>query len=312
MWLIKAYAENDKSRFKTIALQIAAHEARLGHDAVAKDLKKEIDSLDTKHLAYTNLAPTSNSMLVASLDTAYLSDLIVNDDLKARILRILSEYKNMKMLNMHGYANRRKILLEGDSGTGKTFTATIIASELGLPLFTIQFDKLVTRFLGETSVKLRQVFDTIASTHGVYFFDEFDAIGADRSLDNEVGEMRRVLNSFLLFIENDQSDSLILAATNNRNLLDNVLFRRFDDVLHYTKPSKQEIRSLIKMKVKGVSRDFIVSDNLVDTANGLSQAEIVRACDDAVKDCLINEKKLGEDLLLGALEERAAIHHRRA
>ena len=95
----------------------------------------------------------------------------------------------------------------------------MIAAELDLPLYTIQMDKVVTKFMGETSTKLRQIFDNISTSTGVYFFDEFDAIGADSSLDNEVGEARRILNSFLQFIEQDTSDSIIIAATNNQQLL---------------------------------------------------------------------------------------------
>lgn len=309
--LIKAYAENDKNRFKTVALQVAAYEARLGHDTVARDLKKEIDNLDSKVFTFTNLT-SSNSMMTASFNKASLSDLVVNKELKEKLERILSEYKNRNKLYAHGYSNRRKILLEGDSGTGKTFTATIIASELGLPLFTIQVDKLVTKFMGETSVKLRQVFDTIASTHGVYFFDEFDAIGADRTLDNEVGEMRRILNSFLQFIENDTSQSLILAATNNCKMLDSALFRRFDDVLHYSKPTKEEIKQLLSIRIHKQTKELQINDSLVSAAIGLSQAEISRACDDAIKDCLISGKKLTENKLEVALHERSAIYARRA
>ena len=132
--------------------------------------------------------------------------------------------------------NRRKRLIEGKPGTGKTMTASVIASEVSLPLYTIQVDKLVNKFMGETSARLRQIFDSMETQQGVYLFDEFDAIGADRSLDNEVGEMRRILNSFLQFIEQDASDSIIIAATNNQKILDQALFRRFDDVLHYDLP----------------------------------------------------------------------------
>lgn len=132
--------------------------------------------------------------------------------------------------------NRRKRLIEGKPGTGKTMTASVIASEVSLPLYTIQVDKLVNKFMGETSARLRQIFDSMETQQGLYLFDEFDAIGADRSLDNEVGEMRRILNSFLQFIEQDASDSIIIAATNNQKILDQALFRRFDDVLHYDLP----------------------------------------------------------------------------
>jgi len=111
-------------------------------------------------------------------------------------------------------------------------TAKVLAYELKLPLYTIQGDRLVTKFMGETSAKLRQIFDFLQVNLGVFLFDEFDAIGGKRTMENDVGEMRRVLNSFLNFIEQDTSDSIVIAATNNPQLLDQALFRRFDDVLY--------------------------------------------------------------------------------
>ena len=125
-------------------------------------------------------------------------------------------------------------------------TASVLASELRLPLYIIQIDKIITKFMGETSSKLRQIFKLIESHRGVYFFDEFDSIGTDRSLENEVGEMRRVLNSFLQFLEGDASDSIIITATNNISLLDRALFRRFDDIIYYDLPNNDEIIELKK------------------------------------------------------------------
>ena len=200
--------------------------------------------------------------------------------------------------------NRRKILIEGRPGTGKTFTASVIASELDLPLYTIQMDKVVTKFMGETSAKLRQIFDTIAASTGVYFFDEFDAIGADRSLDNEVGEARRILNSFLQFIEQDSSDSIIIAATNNQKLLDQALFRRFDDVLHYAMPTSDEVKRLFDNKLGVFDRAFAVSDEVVDKAGTLSHAEIIRVCDDAIKHSILANTAIDNMYILRMLEDR--------
>ena len=185
--LVKAYINCDDSQFKTVVLQIAAHEARIGHNALALDLKKQVDSIGSKRRDLLQVAST-NPMLSVSVARHSLTELIVSDDVMKRIERILVEYRNRNRLASYRLSNRRKILLEGKPGTGKTLTASIIASELKLPLYTVQVDKLVTKFMGETSVKLRQVFDFIASNTVVYLFDEFDAIGADRSLDHEVGK----------------------------------------------------------------------------------------------------------------------------
>src|SRR5208337_5606310 len=128
----------------------------------------------------------------------------------------------------------------------KTMSASALAGEFGLPLFEIRLEGLITKFMGETAAKLRLVFDAIAETRGVYFFDEFDAIGAKRTERNDVGEIRRVLNSFLQFLEQDESDSLIIAATNHPELLDPALHRRFDDVIEYALPDPDVARRILK------------------------------------------------------------------
>lgn len=220
----------------------------------------------------------------------------------------MNEYRNRNKLISYGLTNRRKILIEGNPGTGKTLTASIIASELSLPLYTVQMDKLVTKFMGETSAKLRQVFDSIESNVGVYLFDEFDAIGADRSLDNEVGEMRRILNSFLQFIEQDGSESIIIAATNNQRLLDQALFRRFDDVLHYMLPTHMEIKRLLEYKIKSYDENFTIPKDVIKAADGLSHAEIARVCDDAIKNSILNDESITDKIIISLLNERHNVY----
>ena len=305
--LVKAYADCNDEKFKTVVLQIAAHEARLGHDNLARELKKQIDRIGSRRTNIVQLTST-NPMLSLSMPSHDLSELIVSEDIGGKIQRILNEYRNRNKLISYGLTNRRKILIEGNPGTGKTLTASIIASELSLPLYTVQMDKLVTKFMGETSAKLRQVFDSIESNVGVYLFDEFDAIGADRSLDNEVGEMRRILNSFLQFIEQDNSESIIIAATNNQKLLDQALFRRFDDVLHYMLPTDVEIKRLLEYKIKSYNEDIKIPKDVVKVSGGLSHAEIARVCDDAIKNSILNDEPITGKMIISLLNERHNVY----
>ncbi|MGN0840838.1 MAG: AAA family ATPase [Candidatus Ornithospirochaeta sp.] len=305
--LVKAYVDHDEEKFKTVALQIAAHEARAGHDTVARDLKKEIDKISKMKPGTYRIEP-ANPLFLFSTPSVKKNDLIVSTDLETRIERVLTEFRNRRKLQSYGYANRRKLLLEGASGTGKTLTASVIASELGLPLYTVQMDKLVSKFMGETSAKLRQVFESMYTDEGVYFFDEFDAIGSDRSFDNEVGEMRRILNSFLQFIEQDSSDSLIISATNNQKLLDKALFRRFDDVLHYDLPAKDEIYRLFEYKIGSFAPYLEITGRLIDEAVGLSHAEIVRVSDDAIKNSILHESQINEQEIIDLLKDRHLLY----
>ncbi|MGY0353533.1 AAA family ATPase [Enterococcus avium] len=305
--LVKAHLDGNNDKFKTTVLQIAAYEARQNHTKFARELKKLIE---TQKVPKQNVISMNkvNPMLQMTLPENQLNDLILSDEIKDRIIRILTEYKNKAKLEQFGLENRRKILIEGPPGTGKTFTASVIASELSLPLYTVQVDKLVTKFMGETSVKLRQIFESIENNVGVYFFDEFDAIGTDRSMDNEVGEMRRILNSFLQFFEQDSSQSIIIAATNNHKLLDQALFRRFDDVLHYTLPSGSEIESLFKYRLSVFQKGFKPTKMLIEKSKILSQAELVKICDDAIKDSILYDRKITEEQLLNLVDERRGIY----
>lgn len=305
--LVKAYNENNDDKFKTVALQIAAHEARLGHNSTAQELKKQADVIGKRHNT-NGFINQNNSTLLYSMPDVSLSELIVSNEIYEKIKRILSEYRNRRKLYSHGLSNRRKILLEGAPGTGKTMTASVIAAELSIPLYTIQVDKLVTKFMGETSVRLRQVFEAMEEKPGVYLFDEFDAIGAERTLDNEVGEMRRILNSFLQFIEQDTSESIIIAATNNQRMLDKALFRRFDDVLHYSLPTEIEITRLICDKMDAHDQDVSVTQSIIDSAMGLSHAEIALTCDDAIKTAILNDTVITESQLIALLQERHSVY----
>jgi SpoVK/Ycf46/Vps4 family AAA+-type ATPase len=187
---------------------------------------------------------------------------------------VITEQRHRERIRSHGFAPQRRLLLLGQPGTGKTMTASALAGELGLPLFVIQLDALITKFMGETAAKLRLIFDGLESTRGVYLFDEVDALGSKRGAQNDVGEIRRVLNSFLQFLERDESESLIIGATNHPELLDRALFRRFDAVIEYELPPKELARRVIQARLSLLHVADIDWDSILAAADGLSHAEI--------------------------------------
>ena len=293
--LISSHFEGDTERFKSIALQVAAQEAKSGHKNVALEIKKIVDSSKNQvnfNLIHAPIIQTISgdisSLLTLSNPSLRIQDLITSKCTKDHILRLLAEQKERHNLQGYGLQAIRKVLLYGSPGTGKTMTASVIAGELHLPMFTIRLDGIITKYLGETAAKLRMVFDTIQRNRGVYLFDEFDALGAKRGQDNEVGEMRRVLNSFLQFLEQDQSESIIIAASNLLHLIDNALFRRFDDIIEYSLPSENEISELTKNILAPFEKENIDLTIVSKLAKGLSHSDIVSACRSAAKTAFLN------------------------
>jgi SpoVK/Ycf46/Vps4 family AAA+-type ATPase len=297
--LIQSHTRGDDGRFMSVAMQIAATAARSGHERLAEDLRKLIDAarVDRSHassslhsgppVAIAQPTGELGGLVAASFPKTRLSSMVLSTTLRRRLDRVLEESRQSERLLQHALRPRRKLLLTGPPGTGKSMTAEALAGELGLPLLRIQFHALITKFMGETAAKLNLVFASMQRQKGVYFFDEFDAIGAHRGATNDVGEARRVLNSFLMFLEDDRSEGLIVAATNVVEMLDAALFRRFDDVIEYDKPKGAMIDELVRNRLAA----FEISDwnpaKLRRAASKLTHAEIVRACEDAAKDAVL-------------------------
>jgi len=214
--------------------------------------------------------------------------MVLESSVEERLRRVVLEYRQREVLHSHGLAPRRKLLLLGPPGCGKSMTATALAGELHLPVLTVQFHTLITKFMGETAAKLHLVFDSMKQSRGVYLFDEFDAIGAHRHGGADVGEIRRVLNSFLVFLEQDTSNSLIISASNLESSLNEALFRRFDDVIRYDLPTSAMSRCLIENRLSGFDAEELNWDPILEAAKGMPHADIVKACEDAAKDAVLN------------------------
>ena len=314
--LLKSHVEGDDERFYSIAMQLAAHEAKIGHGKLAEELRTLVDrakarrglplSGSEKTIPISRPRGELAELLQVSFPKHRLVEMVLDAHLENQLKRVIREQRQAANLLSHGLSPRRKLLLVGPPGTGKSLTAAVLAGELGLPLLQVRLDVLITKFLGETAAKLRQVFDATHRTRGVYFFDEFDAIGSQRGLNNDVGEVRRILNSFLQMIEQDESHSLIIAATNHPEILDLALFRRFDDILRYGLPDEKQIASLLKARLGQQAGEATISwRRLAGDAKGLSYAEIVRACDESLKELVIEQRnELSEPDILRAIEER--------
>jgi SpoVK/Ycf46/Vps4 family AAA+-type ATPase len=318
MALLKSLIEGDSQQVYSTALQVAAHEAKRGHSRVAKELRELVEKGRAKesaviHSPGTLLMAQPRGDLVQLLTVDYpstrLSSMILTPEFRSRLERVLLEQAQSQKLQAHGLTPRRKLLLSGPPGTGKTMTAAALAGELRLPLFTIRLEGVITKFMGESAQKLRTVFDAVAKTRGVYLFDEFDAFGAKRTAVNDVGEIRRVLNSFLQLLEHDRSYSVIVAATNHPELLDRALFRRFDDVLEYELPRVNEAVDFIRSRLRQFNTKAVDWPALSDECVGLSQGDLVRCGDEVAKSAVLQDSvTIGTAGIRAALQERKTQH----
>ena len=316
--LIRSHAEGDDERFYAIAMLVAAQAARQGHSKFARDLRDLVDEAKARFMAAPSGQQTRpvpivqpRGELVGLLSAVFpkdrLSDMALDQPVRLRIDRILLEQFQRKTIQGHGLSPLRKLLLVGPPGTGKTMTAAALAGELSVPLFTTQLDGLITKYLGETAAKLRLIFEAARQTRAIYFFDEFDALGGERVARNEVGEIRRVLNSFLQFLEQDESDSIIVAATNHPQILDRALFRRFDSVIEYCLPSELVATEVMHSRLKLLDASQIDWSTVLDSAKGLSHSDLARACEHVTKNAILqNHEHISTTELVEALIERSA------
>lgn len=317
--LIKSHAEGDETRFYAIAMQMAAQAAHTGRTKIAQELRQLVDDMRARahreHASGAKPVPLVQprgelaGLLTVGYSKARVADMALDAEVQRRIERVLLEQRERGRLREHGFAPMRKLLLVGPPGTGKTMTASVLAGELGLPLFTIQLHALITKFMGETAAKLRLIFDAVAESRAVYLFDEFDALGSDRASKNDVGEIRRVLNSFLQFLEQDTSESLVLAATNHAALLDRALFRRFDEVIEYRLPPPDVAEQVMKARLALLDTSGVCWVEAARAASELSHGDIVRACEQAAKNAILSHRDtIDTATLVEALADRRAAH----
>jgi SpoVK/Ycf46/Vps4 family AAA+-type ATPase len=310
--LVRRHIDRDDEGFNSIALQLAARAAREGKSRFAQDLRELIESAQTPKAA-DQLRPTPIAQprgeLAGLMSVSYpdvpLEAMTLAPKIRDQFSRVLTEQRQRDRLTAHGLDPIHRILLVGPPGTGKSMSAAVLAHELRLPLFTIQLDVLISKYMGETAAKLRHVFDAVASTRAVYLFDEFDALGTQRMAGNDVGEARRVLNSFLQFLEGSSPASLVVAATNHPQLLDKALYRRFDQVIEYGLPDPKAAVEVIKNRLTLLDASRVQWPALEERTTGLSHADLVRVAEGAAKQVLLaGRKRITTTVLVSVLEER--------
>lgn len=314
--LVKSHAEGDEERFFDLAMQLAAAESHKGHVRLAEQLRQwaEASKMPQKPSALrpTPLA-TPRGDLAGFLDASYpstrLGDVILPFHLEDELEHIVTETRMRERLEEKGLRPRRRLLLAGPPGTGKTLSAAALAGELRFPLFTVLLHGLITKFMGETAQKLRMIFDAVRTTRGVYLFDEIDALAASRGSENDLGEARRILNSFLQFLDEDTGPSIIVATTNLPEILDRAVLRRFDLVLPYEMPKGPAIEKALRRRLTGFEATEVDWAEVTHHAEGLSTADVVAAAEDAARRTVLgNLDSIETAALIASLDRRRSLH----
>lgn len=290
--LLKAGTAGDKDAFRLASESIIEEERLKQHHLLANDLEKILYSSAVQRVGkVSRLAPsvpTDKERGLPLLDIRHpqrsIDELILPRAGLDAVEELLGEHRREDILRSYGMRPANRVLFFGPPGCGKTLTAEVIACELDLPLAVVRLDALVSSFLGETAANLRKVFDYISEYPVVALFDEFDALGKERSDSGEHGELRRVVNAVLQMIDAYQGKSLIIAATNHEQILDSAIWRRFEEIIEFSKPSKEMVIKLLSSKLRGVRRQFEIDQpEIVELFDGLSGADIERVVRRAAK-----------------------------
>jgi SpoVK/Ycf46/Vps4 family AAA+-type ATPase len=293
----------NEEAFKKVAEEIIQEEREKQHHLLANDLEEILYGKVSKVLPFQILKeeiPLDKEknvpLLTVSTASKSLNDIVLSEQNLSVIERILLESRKAEVLKSYGLKPIDKILFYGPPGCGKTVTAEAIAFELELPFVVIRLDSIVSSFLGETSSNLRRVFDFINKKRMVVLFDEFDALGRERSDSSEHGEIKRVVNALLQMFDSYKGNSILIAATNHESDLDSAVWRRFEEVLIFNLPDNNQIKKLLEMKLRGVRRNLKEEIQIVSNKfKGMSHADIERILRRAIKDMILQGREFLED-----------------
>lgn len=299
--LIKAGASGDSDAFRRASEAIIQDERQKQHHLLANDLEQMLYGEYLKPVKQNGRGvlpspPVDKERELPLLDIRQaqrpLEEMVLPESSQVAIEELLEEHRRADILRSFGMKPSGKVIFHGPPGCGKTLAAEVIAFELDLPLAIVRLDALVSSFLGETAANLRKVFDFIAEYPMVALFDEFDAIGKERSDSGEHGELRRVVNAVLQMMDAYQGKSLILAATNHEQILDSAIWRRFDETIDFPLPNRDQIKQILSLKLRGVRRQFELDEKpLLDLFGKRSGADIERIVRRAVKRMILRSQE---------------------
>jgi SpoVK/Ycf46/Vps4 family AAA+-type ATPase len=298
--LFISHSRGDDTAFRDVALQIIDQEEKKNNRLLASALRRSLaarpPAINTqRRLEVVPYEKDKQLPLVEEVEPARrAADIVLSRENQQLLLTVLEEFRRNELIRSHGIRVRSKLLFCGPPGCGKTLCAEVFAHEAHLPLVVASMDSLVSSYLGETATNLRRVFEYASSRPVVLLLDEFDAIGRLRDDETQHGELKRVVNSLLQFIEKYSGTGFIIAATNHERQLDPAIWRRFDEIVYFSRPTRQEVARLLKLTFKNFQTSFDLQ-NKVARLEGLSHAEIERVCVNAIRRSILDKRDRVEE-----------------
>lgn len=284
--LLGSYGHDEE--FRAVVEKIIAEEEKKNNRVLASSLRRTLDSIGSAGKPASGLArliafPDEANDFIQRVEPTHGSqDILLSGENAELLLGLIREYRQSDRIKRHGLPVRSKLLFCGPPGTGKTLCAEVFANELGLPFFHVRLDSLISSYLGETATNIRKTFEFARRQPCVLFFDEFDAIARSREEAGEHSELRRVVNSLLIFIEQIEPSGFLIAATNLDEHLDPAVWRRFDEIIWFDAPNATMTRKYLVHAFRNVKTSFnptVYTDQL----QGFSYADLERVCVQAIK-----------------------------
>ncbi|HBZ39865.1 MAG TPA: AAA family ATPase [Balneola sp.] len=321
--LFKAIAKDSTQEALQLCKEFVKEERLKGHNNLAEQLtkilhqtmpvsksRKNLSSIPARiYSANVTELPRSkrnNEELATRIDYEHLRHhMILSSEVEARFSAIESEYAARERLARHGLNNKKKILLYGPPGCGKTLGAERLAFNTGMPLIKVKFDAIISSYFGDSAANLRTIFDGVSNSPCVLLLDECDFIAKSRDVRNDVGEIPRIVNMLLTLLEEFSAPGLLVATTNLEKNLDSALFRRFDDVIEVPPPGEEESKKLLQSRLLTlkVSKN-IPWEKLARELNGRSAATFVKVSEQAAKFAVLENREIvqKEDIEKSTLE----------
>lgn len=290
--LVQTGAKGDRPLFMKVVEALIAEERTKQHHVLADKLQENLNHLNNlptpnQHTHFAGNVKQDvkvENFVYEVMPRIKVNDLILNNVVEGICREVIEEQNRVDLLRSYNLEARHRILLVGPPGNGKTSLAEAIASELMVPLFTVKYENIIASYLGETSVRLKGMFDYVRTRQCVLFFDEFDSISKERGDKHETGEIKRLVSSLLLQIDQLPSYVVIIAATNHPELLDRAVWRRFQVKVSLPKPTKSAIQQFIEHFQSQFDISFgYQSEYIARHFAGLSFSEVKDICLDIVR-----------------------------